>query len=193
MKGLGSEIRASAVSTLMVALLFGVAYPLAVRGISGALFGDKADGSLIRIGDDVIGSTLVGQPFAGAAWFHPRPSAAGTGYDAAASSGANLGPLSKKLIGDVRRRAAGYRRENGVEDGASVPADAVTSSASGLDPHISVGNARLQASRVAAARGLTPEAVRAKIDANTEGRQLGLLGQPRVNVLLLNLALEGKR
>jgi K+-transporting ATPase ATPase C chain len=193
MKGPGPEIRASVVSTLLVALLFGVAYPLAVHGISGALFGDKASGSLIRIGGGVVGSSLIGQSFSGAAWFHPRPSAAGKGYDAAASAGTNLGPLSKKLIDDVRRRAAAYREENGLDDGASVPADAVTSSASGLDPHISVENARLQGPRVAAARGLTPEAVQEKIDANTEGRQLGLLGQPRVNVLLLNLALEGKR
>jgi K+-transporting ATPase ATPase C chain len=192
MNSLIHEFRASIVSTLLIAIMFCGAYPLAVYAI-GRAFPAQADGSLIRIGDNAIGSVLIGQPFSGPAWFHPRPSAAGTGYDASASSGSNLGPLSKKLIEEVRRRVAEYRAENGLDDGASVPADAVTASASGLDPHISVWNARLQGPRVAAARGLTPEAVQAKIDACTEGRQLGLLGQPRVNVLLLNLALEGKR
>jgi K+-transporting ATPase ATPase C chain len=187
-----SEFRASIVSTLLIAVLCCGAYPLAVYGI-GRTFPANADGSLLRVGGTVVGSSLIGQPFYGAGYFHPRPSAAGRGYDASNSGGTNLGPLSKKLIDDVRGRVAGYRKENGLDNLTPVPADAVTSSASGLDPHISPENAHLQAARVAAARGLTREAVRAKIDANTEGRQIGLFGQPRVNVLLLNLALDGKR
>lgn len=192
MNELLSEFRASIVSTVLIAIVFCGAYPLAVYGI-GRAFPAKADGSLVILGDNVVGSALIGQPFSGAGYFHPRPSAAGRGYDAANSSGSNYGPLSKKLIDDVTARVADYRRENGLDDGTPVPADAVTSSASGLDPHISPENAHRQAMRVATARGLTPEAVQAKIDTNTEGRQLGLFGQPRVNVLLLNLALDGKR
>jgi potassium-transporting ATPase KdpC subunit len=193
MKSLLPDLRASLASTLLIALLCCGAYPLAVYGIGRGLFPDQADGSLIRDGGNVVGSSLIGQSFSGAEYFHPRPSAAGTGYDASNSGGTNLGPLSKKLIDDVRSRVAGYRKENGLDNATPVPADAVTSSASGLDPHIGVDNARFQAARVAATRGLTREAVQAKIDANTVGRQLGLFGQPRVNVLLLNLSLDGKR
>ncbi|HEY3490104.1 MAG TPA: K(+)-transporting ATPase subunit C [Candidatus Deferrimicrobiaceae bacterium] len=193
MKSLVAEIRASLLSTLLIALLCCGVYPLAVSGIGRGLFPNQAAGSLLRNGGNVVGSSLIGQSFSGPGYFHPRPSAAGAGYDASESGGTNLGPLSKKLIADVRRRVADYRRENGLDNAIPVPADAVTSSASGLDPHIGVDNARFQAARVAAARGLTREAVQAKIDANTEGRQLGLFGQPRVNVLLLNLSLDVKR
>ncbi|MGZ8449676.1 MAG: K(+)-transporting ATPase subunit C, partial [Candidatus Deferrimicrobiaceae bacterium] len=138
------------------------------------------------------GSTLIGQGFAGPAYFHPRPSAAGQGYDATGSSGTNLGPTSKKLIESVKERVAAYRTENGLATDARVPADAVTSSASGLDPQIGVRNALLQAARVARARGIGEIDVLAKVSAHTEGRTLGLLGEPRVNVLTLNLSLDGK-
>jgi K+-transporting ATPase ATPase C chain len=141
---------------------------------------------------NVVGSSLLAQGFAGPSYFHPRPSAAGLGYDAVNSGGTNLGPTSKKLIEDVKQRVADYRAENGLSSDTPVPADAVTSSASGLDPHISVRNATLQAARVAKARGVGEKDVLAKIGANTEGRTLGFLGEPRVNVLTLNLSLDGK-
>jgi K+-transporting ATPase ATPase C chain len=134
----------------------------------------------------------LGQQFAGPGYFHPRPSAAGDGYDAANSGGSNLGPTSQKLIVVVKERSAAYRAENNLAPGVLIPVDAVTSSGSGLDPHISVPNALLQARRVAEARGLGEEAVRRSIAAHTEGRDLGILGEPRVNVLMLNLDLDGK-
>jgi K+-transporting ATPase ATPase C chain len=139
-----------------------------------------------------VGSSLLAQGFTAPKYFHPRPSAAGQGYDAVNSGGTNLGPTSKKLIEDVKQRVADYRTENGLAPNARVPADAVTSSASGLDPHISVRNALLQAARVAKARGIGEKDVLAKVGAHTEGRTLGLLGEPRVNVLTLNLSLDGK-
>jgi len=140
----------------------------------------------------VAGSSLLAQGFTGPKYFHPRPSAAGKGYDAAGSSGTNLGPTSKKLIEDVKQRVASFRTENGLPPGARVPADAVTSSASGLDPHISLANASHQAARIAAARGLAKEDVLKKVRDHTEGRSLGIFGEPRVNVLMLNLELDGK-
>jgi K+-transporting ATPase ATPase C chain len=147
---------------------------------------------LVSVKGQVIGSSLLGQQFAGPGYFHPRPSAAGDGYDAANSGGSNLGPTSQKLIAAVKERAAAYRTENNLAPRVVIPADAVTSSASGLDPHISVPNALMQARRVAEARGLGEEAVRRSIAAHTEGRTLGILGEPRVNVLMLNLDLDGK-
>jgi K+-transporting ATPase ATPase C chain len=140
----------------------------------------------------VIGSSLLAQGFWGPQYFHPRPSAAGKGYDGARSGATNWGPLSKKLIDTVRERAVAYRGENHLAPDTPVPADAVTASASGLDPHIGVKNALLQARRVAKARSLTVELVIEKIDAHTEGRTLGILGEPRVNVLMINLDLDGK-
>lgn len=192
MKDLIAELRASTAATLLLAVLCCGIYPAVVWAVGQGLFPDKANGSLVKVDGKVAGSSLLAQGFTAPNYFHPRPSAAGQGYDAANSSGTNLGPTSKKLIGDVQQRVAAYRAENGLSPDASVPADAVTSSASGLDPHISVRNAVLQAARVAKARGIDEEDILAKIKAHTEGRTFGFLGEPRVNVLTLNLSLDGK-
>jgi potassium-transporting ATPase KdpC subunit len=192
MKDLVAELRASIAATLLLAVLCGGIYPVVVWAVGQGMFPDKANGSLVRFNGKVVGSALIGQGFAGPAYFHPRPSAAGNGYDAVHSGGTNLGPTSNMLIEDVKQRVAEYRAENVLSPGTLVPADAVTSSASGLDPHISVRNASLQAARVAKARGIGEKEVLAKIEAHTEGRSLGLLGEPRVNVLTLNLSLDGK-
>ena len=192
MKNLVAELRASIAATLLLAVLCCGIYPAVVWAVGQGLFSGKANGSLVRVDGKVAGSSLLGQGFTAPNYFHPRPSAAGQGYDAASSSGTNLGPTSKKLIEDVKQRVADYRTGNGLPPDARVPADAVTSSASGLDPHISVRNATLQAARVAKARGIGEKEVLAKVGAHTEGRTLGLLGEPRVNVLTLNLSLDGK-
>jgi K+-transporting ATPase ATPase C chain len=148
---------------------------------------------LISVKGQVIGSSLLAQNFTGAGYFHPRPSAAGDGYDAVNSGGSNLGPTSQKLIDAVKERVASYRTENKLAPEVLIPADAVTTSASGLDPHISVKNAMLQASRVAKVRGIGEEELRKMIVSRTEGRDLVILGEPRVNVLMLNLDLDGKK
>jgi K+-transporting ATPase ATPase C chain len=192
MKALIPELRASVVITLLLVVLCCGIYPLAVWVVAQGVFPHQANGSLIQADGKIVGSSLLAQGFAGPAYFHPRPSAAGQGYDAANSAGTNLGPTSKKLIEDVKQRVADYRVENGLPPDATVPADAVTSSASGLDPHIGVENAMLQASRVAKARGMNLKAVSQKIRNHAEGRDLMILGEPRVNVLMLNLDLEGK-
>ena len=192
MKDLVAEFRASIAATLLLTVLCCGIYPAVVWAVGQGLFSDKANGSLVRFNGKIVGSALIAQGFAGPAYFHPRPSAAGQGYDAVHSGGTNLGPTSKKLIEDVKQRVADYRTENGLPPDARVPADAVTSSASGLDPHISVRNALLQAARVAKARGIGEKDVLAKVGAHTEGRTLGFLGDPRVNVLTLNLSLDGK-
>jgi K+-transporting ATPase ATPase C chain len=178
---------------LALTLLTGIAYPLAVTGVAQVAFPGRADGSLIERDGRVVGSRLIGQAFAGARYFHPRPSAAGDGYDAMASSASNLGPTNEELIKAVRERRAAYRRENDLRPGQQVTIDAVTASGSGLDPHISAANARLQAARVARARGLELNDVLALIEEHTDGRSLGFLGEPGVNVLELNLALDGER
>ena len=192
MKNLVAELRASIAATLLLAVLCCGIYPAVVWAVGQGLFSHKANGSLVRVDGKVAGSSLLAQGFTAPNYFHPRPSAAGQGYDAANSSGTNLGPTSKKLIEDVKQRVADYRTENGLAPDARVPADAVTSSASGLDPHISVRNALLQAARVAKVRGIGEKDVLAKVEANTEGRTFGFLGEPRVNVLTLNLSLDGK-
>lgn len=192
MGNLVAELRASLVVTLLLVVLCCGVYPVIVWGIAQGAFPHKANGSLIRVDGKIAGSSLLARGFTGAAYFHPRPSAAGQGYDAANSSGTNLGPTSKKLIENVKQRVAGYRAENGLPPDVPVPADAVTSSASGLDPHIGIANANLQAGRVATARGMDRVDVLRKIAAHTEGRDFGFLGQPRVNILLLNLDLDGK-
>ncbi len=190
MKPIFLELRAAAAAAIVLAVVLCGIYPAAVWGLARVLFPEEAGGSPIFRGRDVVGSALIGQPFAAAKYFHGRPSAAGAGYDAADSGGSNLGPLSKKLLDSVDERAKAYRAENGLPAGAPVPAEAVTASASGLDPHISPANALLQAPRVAAARGLPPDEVVRLVRARIEGRALGILGEPRVNVLLLNLDLD---
>lgn len=184
------QLRPAIVMIALFTLLLGVAYPLAITGVAQVAFPSQANGSLIRDADgQVVGSALIGQPFAGARYLHPRPSAAGDGYDASASSGSNLGPLNTDLAARIQTEADAIRADTGA---TVIPADAVTTSASGLDPHISPAYARLQAARVARARGVEVTAVQQVIDANTEGALLGFIGQPRVNVLLTNRALDAR-
>ena len=176
--------------TLVLTFLLGVVYPLVITGLSQLLFKDKADGSLIVKDGKVVGSSLIGQSFSGAGYFHSRPSAAGTGYDATASNGTNLGPTSSQLFEtNVKAAAAAAQPDN---PDAPVPVDLVTSSASGLDPHISPAAADFQIARVAAARGMSEDALRRLVREHTAGRDLGILGEPRVNVLELNLALDAR-
>ena len=190
MKKLFSEIRSAVMVTLALAVVCCGLYPLVVFGVSQVLFHDKANGSLIVDKDGTIhGSRLIGQSFTADKYFHPRPSAAGNGYDPTSSSGSNLGPTSQKLNDAIVQRIADYRAQNNLATTAPVPADAVTASASGLDPHISLRNAELQTPRVAKARGLGEDKVRELIRANTDSADLGILGEPGVNVLALNLAL----
>jgi K+-transporting ATPase ATPase C chain len=206
-----SQLGVAAVATLALTVLVSVFYPLAVWGVAQAAFHQEANGSLIVDKDGKLrGSSLLGQNFAGGAYFHPRPSAAGpAGYDASSSGGTNLGPTSDKLINGVHRSksddgtpnasadfdgikdlAAAYRKENAIDPATPIPADAATRSASGLDPHISPANAALQAPRVARARGLAVADIEKLIAENTDGRGLGFLGEPGVNVMKLNLALD---
>jgi K+-transporting ATPase ATPase C chain len=182
--------------TIALTVLVGLAYPLAMTGIAQALMKNKANGSFVSQNGKVVGSSLIGQDFLlpngdpDPRYFQSRPSNAGDGYDAMASAGSNFGPSNPDLLAAVSKRVAAYRKLNGLAATASVPVDAVTSSASGLDPDISVANARLQVSRVARARGLSRAKVLAAVSANTQDRQLGILGEKTVNVLELNLALD---
>jgi K+-transporting ATPase ATPase C chain len=177
-------------TTAVTLVLTGVLYPLAMTGLGEVLFPSKARGSLVR--DEkgqVVGSALIGQSFRSPGYFQPRPSAAGEGYDGAASSGSNLGPTAKKLRDRVQQDLARLRIENPQAPGPA-PAELVTTSASGLDPHLSPQGARWQVPRIASARGVTAERIQSVLDEHIEGRELGILGEPRVNVLLLNLALD---
>jgi K+-transporting ATPase ATPase C chain len=203
-------MRRQLLPSLLMVLLFtvitGLVYPLVVTGIAQVLFHDKANGSLIEVNGRTVGSQRIGQMFTKPEYFHPRPSSAGDGYDGSQSLGSNLGPTNDKLLygqtddpntkdvdesfQGIEQRAAAYREENGLAADASVPVDAVTGSASGLDPHITVANAMLQAPRVAAARNLSLEQVEDLIDRHTDGRGLGFLGEPGVNVLELNVDLD---
>src|SRR6266853_3240029 len=190
MKSLLAEIRSAILVTLVLAVVCCGVYPLVVFGVAQTLFHEKANGSLIVDQDGTVrGSKLLGQGFTADKYFHPRPSAAGTGYDAVSSGGSNLGPTSQKLNDAIKDRVDAYRKENGLNEKEPVPADAVTASGSGLDPHISMRNAELQIPRVAKARGLSEKKLHELIEQNTDGRDLGLLGDPGVNVLSLNRAL----
>jgi potassium-transporting ATPase KdpC subunit len=191
MKTFFKEILTSILATLVFAVILCGIYPVVIWGTAQLLFSHQANGSLVESNDlRMIGSELLGQNFTAAKYFHPRPSAAGQGYDAASSGGSNLGPTSQKLVDAVKQRVADYRAENALPEDALVPADAVTASGSGLDPHISVKNAELQAPRVAKERSLNLDAVKAEIAKATDGRSLGILGEPGVNVLKLNIALD---
>jgi potassium-transporting ATPase KdpC subunit len=201
------QLRPAILSVLVLTALTGFLYPAVITTLAQAIFHHRANGSLLERNGRIVGSELIGQSFSAPGYFHSRPSAAGAGYDASASSGTNLGPTSDKLIHGIHRKLASgendpggfdgvrdlaeaYRSENGLAQNAPVPVDAVTRSASGLDPHISPANAALQAARVAKARGIPEETVRRLVRDNTQGRQFGILGEPRVNVLELNLALD---
>jgi K+-transporting ATPase ATPase C chain len=193
MKEFLSHLRGSIMATLMLAVVCCGVYPLLVFGL-GRAFAARADGSLIYDSKGVLrGSSLIGQPFTAAKYFHPRPSAAGNGngYDPTSSGGSNLGPTSKKLADTIAQNVADYRSQNDLPTNAPVPADAVTASASGLDPHISIENARVQAARVAKERGLKLEEVQQLIAQFTDPADFGFFGEPGVNVLRLNLALDG--
>ena len=191
MKPLLHELRSALLGTLALALVCCGLYPLLVFGIAQLCFPAKANGSLIVDAHGaVLGSRLIGQPFTADKYFHPRPSSAGNGYDPTSSGGSNLGPTSQKLRDTIAQNLADYRSQNGLATNAPVPADAVTGSSSGLDPHISPENAALQAPRVAKARNLSLEKVQQLIKDNTDAADLGFLGDPGVNVLKLNLALD---
>ena len=182
------QIVTACLYTLITAVILGIVYPLAITGLSHLLFRDKANGQLITRDGEVVGSRLIGQPFTGPTYFHSRPSSAGSGYDAANSGGSNLGPSNKSLIDRV---SAGVKAEgNGLGD---VPVDLVTSSGSGLDPDVSPAAALYQVPRVAKARHLSEAALTQLVNGNMTPRQFGLLGEPRVNVLRLNLALDALR
>jgi len=192
MKEFTTHFRAAAVSTLVLAVILCGLYPLVIWAIGQTVFRDQANGSLITGSSGTIrGSKLLGQNFTGAQYFHPRPSAAGAhGYDAASSSGTNLGPTSQKLADQIKERVAAYRAENALSPNQEVPADAVTASGSGLDPHITPANAELQTGRVAKARKLPEERVRELVHRHTQEPWLGIIGNAGVNVLELNLALD---
>lgn len=187
---LRKQIWPAVASTLVLCLITGVIYPGVVTGLAQLLFPHQANGSLVSVNGRVVGSELIGQPFTRREYFHPRPSAAGSGYDASASSGTNKGPTDRKLADTLVLQAVDAAvKDDGAVRG-SIPSDMVTASASGLDPHISPANARLQVARVASSRGVDALALRNLLDRHTEGRQFGFLGEPRVNVLLLNLAVD---
>jgi potassium-transporting ATPase KdpC subunit len=187
---LREHLRTAIVSVVSLTLLTGCIFPLVLFALGWWLTPSQAAGSLATRNGVVVGSQLIGQDFTHPEYFHPRPSAAGTGYDGTASGGTNFGPSNPKLIESVGKLADAYRKTNGLPPDAIVPIDAVTSSGSGLDPHISPANAELQIARVARARGLDEDAVRRLVAAHTQGPQLGFMGSPRVSVLDLNLALD---
>lgn len=190
MRALIRQLRPAVLTVVVFTLIFGLGYPLLSTAIGQTAFSDQADGSLITRDGVVVGSKLIGQNFADPKYFASRPSAAGDGYDGSASSGSNLGPTNPDLLAAVEERAAAYRTANGLGADTPVPVDAVTASGSGLDPHISITNARIQAPRVAEARGLDVDVVMDMVDRFTDARMLWVLGEPGVNVVRLNLALD---
>jgi potassium-transporting ATPase KdpC subunit len=184
------HLRPAVVLTLLLCAITGLVYPGVVTGLAQLLYPRQANGSLIERNGEPVGSRLIGQAFTAPYYFHPRPSAAGAGYDATASAGTNKGPTDRKLADTLIAQAVDQVvKEDGAEKG-HIPSDMVTASASGLDPHISPANAMLQVARVARERGASPESIRALVDRHTQGRQFGVLGDPGVNVLELNLALD---
>ena len=187
---LKNQLRPAIIVTLVLMLITGLLYPGVVTGIAQLLFPRQANGSLVTVDGRVVGSLLIGQSFAGARYFHARPSAAGNGYDDTLSAGTNLGPTSAKLADTLIASAVDSEIKLDSAVKGKVPADLVTSSGSGLDPDISPASAELQVARVARTRGLSPDAVRALVARHTKGRTLGIFGEPRVNVLWLNLALD---
>jgi K+-transporting ATPase ATPase C chain len=190
-KALIADFRTALISMALFTVLCGIAYPLLMTGFAQAVFPRQANGSLVELNGEAVGSSLVGQDFSDPTYFHPRPSAAGTdGYDGGASSGSNLGPSSQALIDRVAESLAQVRSENGLAADAPVPVDAVTASASGLDPHISPAYAELQVPRVARERGMSEAVVRDLVARHTDGPTLLVMGEPRVNVFLLNLSLD---
>lgn len=184
------QIRPAILATLVLMVITGALYPAVVTGLAQAIFPRQANGSLVEADGRVVGSELIAQGFTGSAYFHPRPSAAGSGYDGAASAGTNKGPTDRKLADTLIAQSVAEAVENEGARPGRVPADMVTRSGSGLDPHISPANAALQIARVARARGVDAARVQALVARNTEERTLGLLGEPRVNVLMLNMALD---
>jgi len=186
---IAKNLVAAVLMTIVTTLILGVIYPLAITAIAQVAFPSQANGQLIERDGKVVGSRIIGQGFSSPGYFHSRPSAAGTGYDAANSAGSNLGPTNKKLIDAVTANVEAARKEN---PNAPVPIDLVTTSASGFDPHISPAAADFQVPRVANERGISEADVRSLVEANTEGRQLGFFGEPRVNVLELNIALDSQ-
>ena len=193
MKTLMNECGRAVLAVILLSVLLGGIYPLAVWGLGQLLFPQKANGSLLHGEKGIIGSVLIAQPFSSPAYFHPRPSAVDYSCSRAASGGSNLGPLSRTLHEQVRARILNYRELNGLPAAFPIAADAISASASGLDPHISPADASAQAARVARARGMEEAQVRRLIRRLLEGRQLGIFGEERVNVLLLNLALDGRK
>jgi potassium-transporting ATPase KdpC subunit len=184
------ELWTAIVATVVLCVVVSGVYPVLIWGVGQVLFPHQANGSLIANNGQIVGSELLAQGFSGTKYFHPRPSDAGTGYDSTSSGGSNLGPTSQKLMDGIKANVIQYRQENGLSAEAVVPADAVTASGSGLDPHISLQNARLQVARVAKERGLTEEAVRGEVTKATDNALLGIGGDPGVNVLKANLALD---
>ena len=185
-----NQIKITILATIVLTILFGLAYPLVFTGLAQVLFPHQANGSLVTVNGKVAGSELIGQSFTKPEYFHGRPSAAGNnGYDAANSGGSNLGPTNQKLVDRVKADVQKFRAENPDYTGP-IPADLLTSSGSGLDPHISPASAEAQVARVAKARGVTPDRIAELVAKHTDGRQWGIFGEPRVNVLLLNIDLD---
>ena len=190
MKTFLKELWTSVVATIVLCLVVSGIYPVLIWGVGQVLFPHQANGSLVENNGQIVGSELLAQGFSGAKYFHPRPSDAGTGYDPTNSGGSNLGPTSQKLMDGIKANVAQYRQENALSADALVPVDAVTASGSGLDPHISLQNAKIQIARVAKERGLTNDAVQAEVTRATDNALFGIGGEPGVNVLKVNLALD---